>query len=570
MLCDDITQRCYTSLTTSTSGLASNDCPGLSIAIVLESLILVTLPSERHRDDSISAVPRYNRNQSSPLTSAHLSIHGDAINIYVSEHLPPHTKKIHAAARKVSKESGYKYTWLTRIKQEVVKITTGIDQQKRCGSGELTGGRRGGAARPGPPVLGGPQMPPCSPYQIDFKNELNIQQQLKKYVLDIALCRAQGYDSAASTSGLHGGVERKIREVNPKALFSSCSNHSLNLCGVHAFACVSSSVKCFGTVEKLYSLFSSPTQKWRLLKEKTGKKLKRLSDTRWNAHYKSVKVVKENIETIVSSLKHFQDPTKANLDTKSGANLLLPAVCDFTFLAYIQFCLSILKEVNLVQQYLQSPKMTLDTGIIKLNALNEYLVTERTTIVDNAVTFGMKKCNDMDINVEKRGRRKIKRTMPGESAHDAGLSIQEEIQASDDALAVTVHNLIEIYGELEKEQVSQKGERVCILEYLFTNEGKRDRDIERRVNAGNEGNEALLAITNRESVSRQARLTIHNKVLIPTLMYDSESWVWQKKNESRINAAEMRSLLSMCGVSREDRCRNSDVRELCFEGRCNN
>ncbi|GBP35161.1 hypothetical protein EVAR_28361_1 [Eumeta japonica] len=187
----------------------------------------------------------------------------------------------------------------------------------------------------------------------------DIQQQLEKHVLDIALCKAQGYDNAASD--VHGGMQRKIREVNPKALFSSCSNYSLNLCGVHAFACIPSSVTCFGTVEKLYSFFSSSTQKWQLLKEKTGKKLKRLSDTRWSPHYKSVKVVKENIETIVSSLEHFQDPTKANLDTNSGANLLLPAVCDFTFLTYVQFWLSILKEVNLVQQYLHSP-MNNDSG----------------------------------------------------------------------------------------------------------------------------------------------------------------------------------------------------------------
>ncbi|GBP89114.1 Organic cation transporter-like protein [Eumeta japonica] len=227
---------------------------------------------------------------------------------------------------------------------------------------------------------------------------IDIQQQLEKDVLDIALCRAQGYD--------------KPRQC--QVSMEGCNEKSEN-------------VTCFGTVEKLYSFFSSSTQKWQLLKEKTGKKLKRLSDIRWSAHYKSVTVVKENIETIVSSLEHFQDPTKANLrvDTKSGANLLLPAVCDFTFLTYIQFWFSILKEVNLVQQYLQSPKMTLDTGIIKLNTLNEYLVTERTTIVDNVVTFGIKKSNDMDINVEKQGRRKVKRTMPDESAHDAGLSIKK-------------------------------------------------------------------------------------------------------------------------------------------------
>ncbi|GBP38982.1 hypothetical protein EVAR_95602_1 [Eumeta japonica] len=43
---------------------------------------------------------------------------------------------------------------------------------------------------------------------------------------------------------------------------------------------------------------------------------------------------------------------------------------------------------------------------------------------------------------------------------------------------------------------------------------------------------------NNKSVSQQAHLAIRNWVLIPTLMDGSESWVWQKKNENRINAFE--------------------------------
>ncbi|GBP36547.1 hypothetical protein EVAR_8382_1 [Eumeta japonica] len=53
----------------------------------------------------------------------------------------------------------------------------------------------------------------------------------------------------------------------------------------------------------------------------------------------------------------------------------------------------------------------------------------------------------------------------------------------------------------------------------------------------------------------------HDGVLIPTFIYGSESWVWQKKNESRINAVEMQSLRSTCAVSQKDRCRNSGVGE---------
>ncbi|GBP66954.1 hypothetical protein EVAR_40546_1 [Eumeta japonica] len=73
----------------------------------------------------------------------------------------------------------------------------------------------------------------------------------------------------------------------------------------------------------------------------------------------------------------------------------------------------------------------------------------------------------------------------------------------------------------------EKAEQVkefVYLSSLFTNDGKHDRAIERRVNAGNKVNRALLAIMNSKSDSRQARLAIHNGVLIPTLVYSSESW----------------------------------------------
>ncbi|GBP79902.1 hypothetical protein EVAR_63339_1 [Eumeta japonica] len=81
---------------------------------------------------------------------------------------------------------------------------------------------------------------------------------------------------------------------------------------------------------------------------------------------------------------------------------------------------------------------------------------------------------------------------------------------------------------IEGEKVKQVKEFVY-LGNLFIDDGKYDRDIERRVNAG-------------------------NKAYV---------WVWQKKNESKINAVETQSLHSMCGVSQKDRCRNSDIREQC-------
>ena len=98
---------------------------------------------------------------------------------------------------------------------------------------------------------------------------------------------------------------------------------------------------------------------------------------------------------------------------------------------------------------------------------------------------------------------------------------------------------------------------------MFTRDGKIDADVERRVNAGNNVNGAIHAVVTNQSMSEKARLAVHNGVLVPTLMYGSECWVWQTRHESRINAVEMRSLRSMGGVTLNDRVRNEVIRERC-------
>ena len=79
-----------------------------------------------------------------------------------------------------------------------------------------------------------------------------------------------------------------------------------------------------------------------------------------------------------------------------------------------------------------------------------------------------------------------------------------------------------------------------------------DIDVERRSAAGNRVNRALATLMRRRNVSTTVRLAVHNAVLVPTLLYGSETWILQNKNERKINAVEMRSLRSICGVSFAD------------------
>lgn len=70
--------------------------------------ILVTLVNPRLRDQVLSACHRYNKmHKNEPLDTTHLGLPTERRRIYVTEHLSPEIKALHAAARKVAREKSY-------------------------------------------------------------------------------------------------------------------------------------------------------------------------------------------------------------------------------------------------------------------------------------------------------------------------------------------------------------------------------------------------------------------------------------------------------------------------------
>ena len=58
----------------------------------------------------------------------------------------------------------------------------------------------------------------------------SILDELELSNLDVMMCG----DNASTISGNHAGVQQTIKNINPKALFVPCGNHTLNLAGFHA------------------------------------------------------------------------------------------------------------------------------------------------------------------------------------------------------------------------------------------------------------------------------------------------------------------------------------------------
>ena len=61
-------------------------------------------------------------------------------------------------------------------------------------------------------------------------------------------------------------------------------------------------------------------------------------------------------------------------------------------------------------------------------------------------------------------------------------------------------------------------------------------------------------------LGRNVKEVLHEKVVVPTVMYGSESWGMKATEKQKLNVFERKCLRSMTGVSRLDRVRNEVVR----------
>ena len=119
---------------------------------------------------------------------------------------------------------------------------------------------------------------------------------LHEHDLSIMDCRGQSYDNASNMSGKYRGLQARISEVNPLAVYVPCSAHSLNLVGSCAAECCVNAPSFFGFVQTLFNFFSASTHRWSILKSTIhGVVIKSLSTTRWSARADATHSLKEYV-----------------------------------------------------------------------------------------------------------------------------------------------------------------------------------------------------------------------------------------------------------------------------------
>ena len=105
-------------------------------------------------------------------------------------------------------------------------------------------------------------------------------------------------------------------------------------------------------------------------------------------------------------------------------------------------------------------------------------------------------------------------------------------------------------------------EKFKYLGVWFTSEGRDDTEIATRVGrAGAIMRELGRSVVRKAELSRKAKLSVFHSMFFPTLIYRYEHWVVTEKTRSRVQAAEMRFLRGISGVTRLEKVRNSEIRK---------
>lgn len=90
--------------------------------------------------------------------------------------------------------------------------------------------------------------------------------------------------------------------------------------------------------------------------------------------------------------------------------------------------------------------------------------------------------------------------------------------------------------------------------------GELNDEVRHRVEEGCKSWGALKSVMRCRGLGMDAKKRLYESVVVPTVLYGSETWGMKEAEKRRLDVLEMNCLRSMVGVTRMDRIRNEEVR----------
>ena len=207
---------------------------------------------------------------------------------------------------------------------------------------------------------------------------------LEQYDFDATALVSQGYDGASVMSGTCTGVQKRVREFAPNAVYIHCYAHVLNLVLVDSVKSVLSASEFFILLEALY-VFVSTSKVHVIFKEKQllihpGKQpveLQQLSDTRWVCRYAAVNAICCSYDSLLLTIEEVAKSSDARKAIEARG--LLHQIKTFSFIVSLVIFDRILSCTKHLSDQLQSSTIDLSVASDLVFATKSMLRDYRTT-----------------------------------------------------------------------------------------------------------------------------------------------------------------------------------------------
>jgi len=234
----------------------------------------------------------------------------------------------------------------------------------------------------------------------------------------------QGYDGGSNMSGANKGVQARVRELNPRALFIQCYAHCLNRALVNAVSSREHAAarNFFGIVELVYTFVEGSaarhhhfvTVQDRLLGTSSDRPLhlKGLCDTRWNCRSESLTRLANPVvyEAVLETVDYVADTTSDG-SVRGIAAGLRTSLTDFHFIVQLFTLKPVMALVNEVSVVLQCPQLDILRANEHINCLSAELSALRSDAAWDSAVSGARQFADK-IGLESNFKESRKRKVP--------------------------------------------------------------------------------------------------------------------------------------------------------------
>ncbi len=237
----------------------------------------------------------------------------------------------------------------------------------------------------------------------------DILAQLTEWQLDPKLLRGLAFDGAGAMAGKSKGAAARLTSLYPKAVYTHCAAHRLNLCVVKCCDIreVNNMMQTADAVARFFS--NSPKRQlaletWvdNIFQDEKRKKLKELCRTRWVERHEAFEIFSDLFLPTVSCLEAIANASSSdwNRESKSDAQSLLLSMLRFSFIVALVATHRVLAYTKGLSVKLQGPyvdvarahreietiKTTLEGARSNVESFHDQIYTQASRIAQSVDT----------------------------------------------------------------------------------------------------------------------------------------------------------------------------------------